>query len=85
MHGNFDVVDIACFYVFFAQTRQSRPGEVTWKPKSALGSNFAKARMALEQVCSLDCFSPSERIFTQAKEFSLKRMGFSLKLDFHPR
>jgi len=33
MHGNYDVVDIADFSAFFAQARQSRPGEVTWKPE----------------------------------------------------
>jgi len=31
MHGNSDIVNSADFSAFFAQARQSRLGEVTWK------------------------------------------------------
>jgi len=73
MHGNFEVVDTAGFSVFVTQTRQSRPGEVSWKPERCSRVQFhlgekavspkqgysRQARMALEQVCSLDYFCPS--------------------------
>jgi len=51
MHGNSDVVDIAGFFAFFAQARQSCPGEVTWKPER----------------CSRIQFHPDDNCFAQVQ------------------
>jgi len=60
------------FSAYLAQARQSRLGEVTWKPERCSWVQFCpgkgivtQARMTLEQVCSLDYFA-------QARGFSLK-------------
>jgi len=53
MHGNSDIVDITGFSTFFAQARQSRLGEVTWKPER----------------CSQVQFCPGERCFTLARKY----------------
>jgi len=59
MHGNFEVVDIAACSAFFAQARQSRPGEVTWK---------------LER-CSRLQFRPDEKCFAKMRSASPRREG----------
>jgi len=91
MHVNFEVVDIAGFFAFFAQARQSRSSEVTGKPERCYWVQFRPGEKVVSprrgynrpgendpgEMCSLDCFCPSEIIFAQAR-------GFSLKLDFRP-
>jgi len=59
MHVNSEVVDTAGFSAFFAQARQSRPGEVTWKPER----------------CSWVQFRPSEKCFVQARGYSRPSKG----------
>jgi len=54
MHGNSDLVDTAGFSAFFAQARQSRPGEVTWKPER----------------CSRVQFRPSAKVVSPKRGYS---------------
>ena len=64
MHGNSDVMDTVGFSAFFAQARQARLGEGTWKPERCFGSNFAQARGV----------SPwRESTFAQARVWSPRR------------
>jgi len=92
MHGNSDVVDTAGFSAFFAQARQSRLGEVTWKPERCSQVQFCPGEKCF--ALARKYFRPSKRMvakakmtlalltnFTQARRFSLKREGFSLKLE----
>jgi len=53
MHGNSDVMDTVGFSVFFAQARQSRLGEVTWKPER----------------CSRVQFRPGEKVFSPKRGY----------------
>jgi len=64
MHGNSDVVDTADFSVFFAQARQSRLGEVTWKPKR----------------CSRVQFRSGERFFALARKYLRPSEGMFAKV-----
>jgi len=85
MHGNSDVVDTAGFSAFFAQARQSRLGEVTWKPERCSRVQFRPGERCF--ALARKYFRPSEGMVTKAKmtllsgPISLKREGFSLKLE----
>jgi len=63
MHGNSDVVDTVDFSAFFAQARQSRLGEVAWKPER----------------CSWVQFRPSERCFAPARKYFRPSEGMFVK------
>ena len=88
MHDNSDVVDTAGFSVFFAQARQSRLGEVAWKPESCSRDQFCPGekvfsprrgygRQGENDPCSLDQFRSSKNIFAQAKsQNKKKKLGF---------
>jgi len=65
MHDNSDVVDTAGFSVFFAQARQSRLGEVAWKPES----------------CSRDQFCPGEKVFSPRRGYGRQGENDPCSLD----
>jgi len=92
MHGNSDVVDTADFSAFFAQARQFRLGEVTWKPERCSRVQFRPGERCF--ALARKYFRPSEGMFAkakmtlalwtdfaQARRFSLKRERFLLKLE----
>jgi len=65
MHGNSDVVDTADFSTFFAQARQSRLGEVTWKPERCSRVQFRSGERFF--ALAINYFRPSEGMFAKAK------------------
>jgi len=65
MYDNSDVVDTTDFSALFAQARQSRLGELTWKPERCSRVQFRPGERCFAMARKY--FRPSEGMFAKAK------------------